>query len=134
MSYQNACLARAFTGDALGAADACDKNVDLLSEWADTHPQQTEPPLAVAYHSRSILCAKPEDERWYLEQAALLAAQYPNDPGCQNIMKHLPKDLQPNREQSNQCNNDSNSGTKESGFQKLTKKLFKNEKKPNNKK
>jgi tetratricopeptide (TPR) repeat protein len=30
MSYQNACLARAFTGDALGAADACDKNVDLL--------------------------------------------------------------------------------------------------------
>lgn len=95
LSYQNAFLARAYTGDALGAADACDKNIDLLSEWTNDHPQQAEPPLAVAYHSRSILCAEAEDEQWCLEQAAQLAVKYPHHPGCKNILEHLPNELKP---------------------------------------
>lgn len=94
-TYQNAFIARGFSGDALGAADACDKNIDLLTPLTESHPELTEPLLAVAYHSRSILCAAPEDERWCLEQAAPLAAKYPNDPGCKNVLVHLPEDLQP---------------------------------------
>ena len=132
MSYQNAFLARAFSGDALGAADACDKNIDLLSEWSDTHPKQAEPPLAVAYHSRSILCAKPEDERQCLEQAALLAAKYPNDPGCRNVLNHLPKDLQPNRKQETPRNSHPDSEKAEKGLIKLAKQFFNKGKKPDN--
>ena len=129
MSYQNAVVTRAFSGDALGAADACDKNIDLLLEWTATHPQHAEPPLAVAYHSRSVLCAKPEDERWCLEKAASLAAQYPSDPRCKNILDHLPKDLQPNRKKNSQHNSPPNSEKAEKGFKKLAKKFLKNGKK-----
>ena len=130
LSYQNAFLARGFSGDAQGAADACDKNVDLLLEWIDSDPKQFEPPLAVAYHSRSVLCAEPEDERWYLEKAALLAAKYPNDPGCKNILDKLPKDLQPNGKERQRQTSHPDSGSEKIGFRKLLRRFLGNEKKP----
>ena len=128
LAYQNACLARAFTGDSVCAADACDKNIELLQEWTDSHPQIFEPPLAVAYHTRSILCAKPEDERWCLEQAAMLAVKYPGHPSCKNVLNNLPRDLKPSGKQKDKDHHTGESGTEKKGLRKFFEKNKKAEK------
>ena len=50
-----------------------------------------------------------------LEQAACLAAKYPNDPGCKNIMQKLPEDMQPREKIQSEKN----------GFKKLFHKILK---------